>query len=88
LGRNRRQIRNRKLNTERGPSVTIIFDETISFDHLHVTESLEAESLAALAFEGSDDRDEFVKKIHQKFNDVYPQFERLVEVSSLSPPEG
>jgi len=78
--------RDLKPENEGRPSVTIVYDELMQFDHLSGTESLEATTLAGLGFADFHSRENFVKNIHKKFDGVEPNLESLISVSSLEVP--
>ena len=67
------------------PSVTIHYNELVKFDRLDGTEDMNGYSLASLALETPYDREEFVNKIRDQFNDD-PVFQSFVGVSSVSVP--
>ncbi len=82
-------VRGRSLqpNGTLTPSITISYDMFVHFDHLPGEVGLKGTRLAALPFEDPDDREAFVKKIHDQHKQVdqaVPWLQSLVSVSDLT----
>ncbi len=68
------------------PSVTIFYDVLIHFDHVPGEEGLKGTTLAALPFADPEDRNAFVKMIHDQHNQLdqeNPWLQPLQSVSDL-----
>jgi len=68
------------------PSVTIQYNEVIKFKRLYGMEDLNGNTLASLALQTPDDREEFVNKIHHTLNNDDPVLQSIVSVSEVELP--
>jgi len=68
------------------PSVTIQYNELIEFKRLYGMEDLNGNTLASLALQTPDDREEFVNKIHNELDNDDSVLQSLVSVSMVELP--
>jgi len=76
----------RNLRPARGPSVVVVYNEWAEFERLPGTEHLTATALAAIAFDNSKHRSDFVETCRENsFGD--PSLESLIGVSAVGLPD-